>query len=172
MKVIYEYKTLDRKDESKTGIFSGRVRLQNIIKSKRIPPSQIMKQNIAELQNEELPTPLKLVEKPINICNGTNIPPNIRGFSGPMNNNQIQRILSSIGYSPSEMYLGMDIDPSKENNYYAYYLCDYRKVLNTVTNQRFFRLPCNSSRFEPGISELRYPTCYDPTHCIGKPKTR
>ena len=131
-----------------------------------------MKQNIAKLQNEELPTPSKLVEKPVTLCNGTNIPPYIRGFTGPMNNIQIQRLLSSIGYSPSEMYLGVDEKPSTENNNYVYYLCDYRKVLNTVTNQRFFRLPCNSSRFEPGISELRYPTCYDPTHCIGRPKTR
>ena len=131
-----------------------------------------MKQNIAKLQNEDLPTPSKLIENPVPICNGTTTPPYIRGFTGPMNNIQILRLLSSNGYSSTETYLGMDVDPSTENNYYAYYLCDYRKVLNTATNQRFFRLPCNSSKFEPGPAKTKYPTCYDPTHCIGRPKTR
>ena len=107
------------------------------------------------------------------VCNGTIAPPSIRGFTGPLNNIQLQKLMSSkIGYSSFEMYLGPGIDSSSVNTNYVYYLCDDRKVLNTMTNQRFFRLLCNSSKFEPGLNEMKYPPCYDPTHCVGRPAMR
>ena len=170
---------LYRKDESKTDLFSGRVRLQNIIKNKRIPPSQIMKQSIAKIKkNDQISVdldkyfPKMSKSKEITVCNGTIIPPTIKGFIGPLNNMELQRLISSNGYSSSETYMGWNVDTSRINRKYVYYLCDDRKVLSTKTNQRFFRLPCNSSKFEPGITGTKYPTCYDPTHCIGVPKIR
>ena len=138
-----------------------------------------MKQNIAKIQKNNLISvdlgkyfPKKSKSKEIIVCNGTIIPPTIRGFTGPLSNIELQRLVSNNGYSSSEIYLGSDVDTSKINKNYVYYLCDDRKVLSTETNQRFFRLPCNSSNFEPGISGMKYPICYDPTHCIGEPKIR
>ena len=138
-----------------------------------------MKQNIAKIQKNNLFSvdlgesfPKKSKSKEIIVCNGTIIPPMIRGFTGPLSNIELQRMVSNNGYSSSEIYLGSDVDTSKINKNYVYYLCDDRKVLSNKTNRRFFRLPCNSSNFEPGISGRIYPTCYDPTHCIGTPKIR
>ena len=155
------------------------MRLQNIIKNKRIPPTQIIKQKIAKIQKNDLISddlgeyfPKMSRSKEITVCNGTITPPLIRGFTGPLNNIELQRLISSNGYSSSETYMGSNVDKLRINKKYVYYLCDDRKVVSTETNQRFFRLPCNSSKFEPGINGTRYPTCYDPTHCIGIPKIR
>ena len=138
-----------------------------------------MKQNIAKITKNDLISvdlpeyfPKMSQSKEISVCNGTIIPPTIRGFTGPLNNIALQRLISSKGYSSSEMYMGSDVDTSGINKNYVYYLCDDRKVLSTETNQRFFRLHCNSSKFEPRITGTKYPTCYDPTHCIGVPKSR
>ena len=108
--------------------------------------------------------------KGLSVCNGSTIPPVIRGFSGPLNYIQLQKLISNMGYSYSETYVGSEFDFTELNKFYVYYLCDDRKVLNTVTNQRFFQLPCNSSKLERGFDEVSYPICDDPTHCIGAPK--
>ena len=112
LKLLFFQNILYRKDDPKTDLFSGRVRLQNIIKNKRIPSTQIMKQNIAKIKNNNLISvglgeylPKQSKSNEIMVCNGTITPPMIRGFTGPLSNIELQRMVSNNGYSSSEIYL-------------------------------------------------------------------
>ena len=103
----------------------------------------------------------------LDLCNGSVIPPSIRGFDGPMNYVQLHGLLNR-----NEMPLNLEVNSSLTDNKFVYYLCYERKVLNIFTNQRFFRLPCDSPHLQPSISIMNWPQCNKPTHCIGKPDIR
>jgi hypothetical protein len=105
------------------------------------------------------------------LCNGSIVMPlSVLGFNGPMNNIELRQILLRNEWINSKT--GFEINSLKIDTEFVYYLCDERKVLNLFTNQRFFRLSCDSPRLQPTISVMNWPKCYNPTHCIGKPATR
>ena len=107
------------------------------------------------------------------LCNGSIVMPlSVLGFNGPMNNIELHKMLLGKELINSKTSLGLQINASTINTEHVYYLCDERKVLSIFTNQRFFRLRCDSPRFLPSISAMDWPKCYNPTHCLGKPAVR
>ena len=106
------------------------------------------------------------------VCNGSGLPPFIRGFKGPLTQKQILALMSNSEHNA--FYFGGEnkISSHSVNLTTVYYICDEGKVLDVFTNRRYFRLSCNSPLLEPSASIPNWPKCYRPTHCIGEPAAR
>ena len=162
----------------KIDLFSSRLRLENIIKTKRLPHHQAPKNYIkSPVTSQDLLSAdnfsLDMTEgREGRHCNGSFMPPRIKGFEGPLNYNQLKSVMSGNDFLLPETPFEPKLNSPANTTEFVYYLCDNSKVLSTFTNQRFFRLDCKSPLLEPEISITEWPKCHRPTHCIGRPAFR
>ena len=114
----------------------------------------------------------KIVERDHKICSGAFLSFPIRGFQGPLSHTQMLALMSKMYHI--HQFGQSSLFNNSEDSYddYVYYLCDDGRVLDLVTNRRFFRLQCNSSSLQPQMLVHNWPNCYSPTHCIGDPLLR
>ena len=157
-------------------------RLGNIIKTKRLPQYQAHENHTKESLTSNFSETLEkggyrskqhvYVSAGERICNRSVIPLRIRGFNGPLNYKQLHELMSNNVFPNSKMDKELQIYSYAANNDFVYYICDERKILDSFTNRRFFRLNCDSQLLEPGASITEWPQCYKPTHCVGKPAAR
>ena len=174
------YFLLFSSDVPKLSMLSGRKRLEQILKTKRIQQNPIKaskpKENLTS--NTSLTVSMKASTPTfkwnnrvkVGICNNSIIPPVIRGFNGPFDYNGLKQTLLQNGGSDS--FIQQQGDTYRRNSDFVFYACDDNKVLDVFTNRRYFRLPCDSSVLRPGISTARWPDCKTPTHCVGMPASR
>ena len=161
-------------------MLSGRKRLEQILKTKRIQqnpikaskPKEPFASNTSSTLILEASTPTFQLNNRVRdgICNNSVIPPVIRGFNGPFDYDGLkEKLLRNCG---PDSFMQQENVPYSRNSDYVFYACDDNKVLDVFTNRRFFSLPCNSSVLKPGISTARWPDCKTPTHCVGIPASR
>ena len=161
-------------------MLSGRKRLEQILKTKRIQQNPIKaskpkehftsNNSLTVIMNTSTPTFKWNNRVHVGICNNSIIPAAIRGFNGPFDYDGLKQTLVQNG--GSDNFIQHENDPYIRKSDFVFYKCDENKVLDVFTNRRYFRLPCDSSVLRPGISTARWPDCKNPTHCVGMPASR